>query len=207
MTIFPKHAPGCKLRFKMMAHNPRPFPFSKHPLRRRVGRILVTPLAGARTLGKLVLPGLVIPCVLGRSGITHHKREGDGATPAGHFRILGLWARVDRMPMVHVALPRRTIRFGDGWCDDPASPAYNRPVRLPNSSSHERLWRDDGLYDVLLTLDYNLRYPRKGRGSAIFFHLARDDRAPTAGCVAIGRDAMRRLSPRLGPHSLMVIRR
>lgn len=179
---------------------------SKPPPTRSLGRILVGRLAGHPSRGKLVLPGGIIPCALGRAGITHRKREGDGATPAGRFRIVDLWMRADRVAPIRTLLRRRSIRPGDGWCDDPGVPLYNRAIRLPSPASHERLWREDALYDLVLTLDYNLRRPRRGRGSAIFFHQARADWRPTAGCVAIRPEALRRLLPRLGVGSCLVIR-
>ncbi len=89
------------------------------------------------------------------------------------------------------------MRADDGWCDDPASPAYNRPVRAPFTQSHQRLWRSDHLYDVCLVLDFNRRPRRYAGGSAIFFHLAHGDMRPTQGCIAIAPAAMRRLLPRL----------
>lgn len=171
-----------------------------------VGRIMVTRVAGHRTQGKLVLRGEVIPCALGRSGVTHRKREGDGATPAGRHGVVALLIRRDRMPPIGTALPQRAIRRVDGWCDDVSSVRYNRPIGLPAAASHERLWREDAVYDLLLTLDYNLKRPLRGRGSAIFFHVARENWEPTEGCVAIGAAAMRRLLPRLTNRSHLVVR-
>jgi L,D-peptidoglycan transpeptidase YkuD (ErfK/YbiS/YcfS/YnhG family) len=85
------------------------------------------------------------------------------------------------------------IARNDGWCDDPRSNDYNRPVALPSRARAENLWRDDGLYDIVGILDFNF-FPRiKGRGSAIFVHLAHEDFRPTAGCIAIQRSAMRRV--------------
>jgi L,D-peptidoglycan transpeptidase YkuD (ErfK/YbiS/YcfS/YnhG family) len=74
---------------------------------------------------------------------------------------------------------------------------YNRPVRLPYPASAERMWRADGLYEVVVMLGYN-DVPRvQGRGSAIFMHIARDDFEPTEGCVALGARDLRRLISRL----------
>ena len=78
-------------------------------------------------------------------------------------------------------------------------------MRLPYPASHERLWRQDHLYDVVIVLDYNLEYPVAGAGSAIFLHQARPGFLPTEGCVAIAPEAMRRLLPRLGPGTMLTV--
>ena len=123
----------------------------------------------------------------GRSGIipAMQKREGDGATPSGFLRLVRVLYRADRIPPPACAVPLEPIGPLDGWCDDPADPAYNKPVRLPYAASHEELWRNDHVYDVIGVLDWNLDPVTPGRGSAIFFHVATADYAPTAGCVAL----------------------
>lgn len=170
-----------------------------------VGRMLVTRCAGQSCVGKLLVGPQVIACALGRSGITHRKREGDGATPAGSFGLADLRLRVDRVPRPRTGLPARPIRRHDGWCDDPALAQYNSPIRLPARGSHEELWRKDRLYDLVVVLDFNLRHPVSKRGSAIFLHVADPSLAATAGCVAIRSDALRRLLPRLSARSRMTI--
>jgi L,D-peptidoglycan transpeptidase YkuD (ErfK/YbiS/YcfS/YnhG family) len=99
----------------------------------------------------------------------------------------------------------RAMRREAGWCEDPASPRYNRPVRLPARDCTDRMWREDGLYDLTFVLDQNFSRRAKGRGSAIFFHLARPGLTPTAGCVAIRPADMRKLAPRLGAGAQMWI--
>jgi L,D-peptidoglycan transpeptidase YkuD (ErfK/YbiS/YcfS/YnhG family) len=123
--------------------------------------------------------------VLGRSGITAAKREGDGATPAGEFALREVWYRPDRVNPPRTGLPAKAISREDGWSDDPADPAYNRAVSLPHPWRHENLWREDGLYDLIVPLGYNDDPPTPGLGSAIFLHCARPDWRPTEGCVAI----------------------
>ena len=103
--------------------------------------------------------------------------------------------------------PWQRIRRDDIWCDAKGHALYNRPSRLPLAASHERLWREDHVYDVILVLNHNSRPRRQGRGSAIFFHLARSPPAPTAGCVAISPAAMRRLLPRLAAGTTILITR
>ncbi len=143
----------------------------------------------------------MFPCALGRGGVSHAKREGDGATPAGRFHLRRLWLRPDSQWPRRSALPLRLTRPDDGWCDDSGHRRYNRPVLLPFAASHERMWRDDSLYDAVIEIGWNDRPAIRGRGSAIFFHLARPGFTPTEGCVAVDRKAMRRLLPLIGPRT------
>ncbi len=157
-------------------------------------------------LGRLHAGELVVACAIGRAGISRAKREGDRATPAGTFRLLGGFFRRDRGLRQAWALPIAETKPSDGWCDDPVSPSYNRQVTLPCRGSHEKLWREDRLYDVVVVLGYNIRPRRKFRGSAIFLHCARPDFAPTEGCVALSLADLRRLLPRLSAKAVLIIR-
>lgn len=150
-----------------------------------------------RFFGLLRTGTRVHPCILGRSGITVFKREADGATPAGTLAVLGGYRRTgaDRLSRVQRGL--RPIKANLGWCDAPAHPAYNRPVRLPFAASHEKMLRQDALYDVCLVLDWNISRRARNRGSAIFMHLTRPDRGPTQGCIAIAPTLMHKLLPQL----------
>ncbi|MEM7223068.1 MAG: L,D-transpeptidase family protein [Pseudomonadota bacterium] len=127
----------------------------------------------------------VWPCAIGRGGVRADKREGDGATPAGSWPLRKVFYRPDRAARPATALPCRALTPTDGWCDDPADPAYNRLVALPFAAGHEVMWREDHLYDIVVTLGHNDDPPVPGLGSAIFLHLARDDYGPTEGCVAL----------------------
>jgi L,D-peptidoglycan transpeptidase YkuD (ErfK/YbiS/YcfS/YnhG family) len=127
-------------------------------------------------------------CALGPNGARREKREGDGATPTGRFPFRRLLYRADRLQPPATDLPQQAIDPADGWCDDPASPAYNRAVKLPFDASHERLWRDDGVYDLILIVGHNDDPVRPGQGSAVFIHVAHPDYRPTAGCVALARE-------------------
>jgi len=139
--------------------------------------------------GSLRFGALEFPCGVGRSGIVaaDAKREGDGATPAAAMVLREVFYRPDRLTRPLTALPCRPLSQDDGWCDDPADPAYNRRVRLPYPGRHEKLWREDGIYDLIAVLGWNDDPPVAGRGSAIFLHLARKDGAPTEGCLALTR--------------------
>lgn len=141
----------------------------------------------------LTWPAGRVRCALGRTGLVVDKREGDGATPAGVFPLRRVLYRPDRVAAPETGLPVRPITADDGWCDDPGDPAYNRLVRLPYPGRHERLWRDDGLYDLVAVIGHNDDPVVPGRGSAIFLHVAKPDHAPTEGCVALALDDLRRL--------------
>ena len=157
--------------------------------------------------GWLEVEGRRRRCALGRGGIRRDKREGDGATPAGTFVLREVRYRRDRLAAPPVtALPCEAIARDDGWCDDPADPAYNRPVRLPHPASHEQLWREDGLYDVLVVLGHNDDPPRPGLGSAIFLHVARADYGPTEGCVALDMEELLELLAACGPDTVLTAR-
>ncbi|WP_422075384.1 L,D-transpeptidase family protein [Tranquillimonas rosea] len=138
--------------------------------------IVLTP-AGLRFRGRRV------PCTIGRGGVTTTKKEGDGATPAGHHRIVGMLYRPDRMaPPTDWALP---IGPGDLWSDDPRDPDYNTMVRAPHPFGHETLRRPDPLYDLVILTDWNWPEGIAGCGSAIFVHRWRRPGKPTEGCVAM----------------------
>lgn len=149
-----------------------------------------------------------IPCIIGKSGSTAGsvKREGDGATPLGVWPFRVALLRPDRVPTLpSLALPWRWLRLDDGWSDDPADAAYNRPVRHPRDFSAERLWRGDEAYDAIIVLGYNDAPPAPGRGSAIFLHcIATHDY--TEGCVAIAKSALLDLLPSLTPADNLIIR-
>jgi L,D-peptidoglycan transpeptidase YkuD (ErfK/YbiS/YcfS/YnhG family) len=159
--------------------------------------ILVSKAPGAPARGVLRYGDWHIGCALGRAGVTYSKREGDGATPAGKLRPRLVLFRPDQVLRPATELPVRPIRPDDAWCDDPKDRNYNRAVTLPYPARHERLWRDDHLYDVLVVLDWNLEPAIRNRGSAIFLHLDRADGGPTEGCIAIGISPMRRLIRRM----------
>ena len=161
--------------------------------------------AGNPRQGWLVAGPLALPVALGRGGIKANKREGDGATPRGTFRLKRLWWRAERHRRPPTLLPSRRIGPNDAWCEDPNDRHYNQPVKLAAGSTADRLARSDTLYDFIIEIDHNTRPRIAGRGSAVFVHAARDKFAPTAGCVALKLDALRHLLARLGPRTKIVI--
>jgi L,D-peptidoglycan transpeptidase YkuD (ErfK/YbiS/YcfS/YnhG family) len=156
--------------------------------------------------GRLVWPGGSFRCALGRGGIRPDKREGDGATPVGRFTLRRVLWRADRLDRPETGLPTQPIALDDGWCDDPADPAYNRPVKRPYPASHEALWREDGVYDVIVVMGHNDDPVVPGLGSAVFMHVARPDWDPTAGCVALPLADLLRLLKDCGPDTALTVR-
>ena len=158
--------------------------------------ILLTPM-GLRAGKRL------IPCSLGRGGISAHKREGDGATPMGAHRILGVLFRPDRLarpsPWAQPILP------GDLWCDASDHPDYNQHVRAPFAASHEAMRRPDPLYDIVLITDWNYPRAQPGMGSAIFLHQWRRPGFPTAGCIAMARRDLIWLAGRVTPGDSLIV--
>ena len=140
--------------------------------------LILSPL-GLRAGNKL------FPCAIGKNGVSKHKREGDGKTPTGKHQIVGMLFRPDRIKQPRKwAIP---IRPRDTWSDDIKDPNYNLMGTVPNSFSHERLFRPDHLYDLIIITNWNWPYAVKGRGSAIFIHSWRKEAKPTEGCLALSK--------------------
>jgi L,D-peptidoglycan transpeptidase YkuD (ErfK/YbiS/YcfS/YnhG family) len=139
------------------------------------------------TTGRLTIAGQIFPCTLGRGGLKpeQDKREGDGATPIGAFPLRMVYYRADRLPRPETGLPCDVLTPDLGWCEKPDHPEYNRAVRLPHDAVTDRMFRDDGLYDICVVVGHNDSPVVPGLGSAIFIHMARPDFTPTAGCVGL----------------------
>lgn len=158
--------------------------------------LVVTP-TGLRFMGRR------FACTIGRGGLTDRKKEGDGATPRGTHRLVGMLYRADRMARpAGWALP---IGPFDLWSDDVKDPDYNMMVRTPHGFGHEELRRADPMYDLVILTDWNWPYAVKGRGSAIFIHQWRGPGRPTAGCVALHRADLLWIAPRINYSSRLVI--
>lgn len=152
---------------------------------------------GARFMGRR------FSCTIGRGGLRADKREGDGATPVGTHRFIGMLYRPDRMMRpADWALP---IGPCDGWSDDPKDDDYNQLIRLPHAFSHEKLRRADPMYDLVLLTDWNWPDARAGRGSAIFVHGWRRPHSRTAGCVAFSRKDLLWIAQRIQHQSRLII--
>jgi len=161
----------------------------------------------ASSKGWFDLAGQRVRAAYGRSGALSEtlKREGDGATPLGSYILRMVYYRADRVEPPVTALVTQKLRSDDGWCDEPNDPAYNRLVRRPYPASCETLFREDGLYDIILVLGHNDDPPKPGLGSAIFLHCKRGDYEPTEGCVALDPDHVRKLLEMAKPGDRLVI--
>lgn len=139
------------------------------------------------------------PVRIGKAGFIEQAlgREGDAKTPLGDYHLRWGFYRADRLPTPRSKLTFRALEEDDGWCDDSADPAYNRFIKLPSDVSHEKLWREDGAYDVVLVISHNDSPPTAWRGSAVFIHVAQWDDRQTLGCVALTPEDMVRLLPKL----------
>ena len=165
----------------------------------------MTPLDMVLTPTGLRFQGRRFACTMGRGGVVaaERKREGDGGTPTGTHRIVGMLYRPDRMARpTDWALP---IGPSDLWSDDVRDPDYNLMVRAPHGFSHEHLRRADPQYDLVLITDWNWPYSVPGRGSAIFIHRWRRPCAPTAGCVALAPQDLLWIAQRLRPQSRLIV--
>lgn len=155
---------------------------------------------GARFMGRR------FPVSIGRSGMTAGKREGDGATPVGIWRLMGSGYRADRGLPHKAPFHVRAVGPRELWCDDPTHPDYNHDVCAPFAASHERLFRADRLYDRFILTDWNWPNAVPGKGSAIFVHNWRGPRKPTAGCLAFRPDHLLWILARWTPRSRIIVR-
>ena len=136
---------------------------------------------------KLIIDKYRIKCAIGKRGIGNKKREGDKITPKGRFKIRAILFRKDRISNIKSQITKLPITKNMGWCDEPKSKKYNKLVRLPFEGSAEKLYRKDNTYDIILVLDYNFNPIKKGKGSAIFLHIARKRYKSTLGCIAVSK--------------------
>lgn len=156
--------------------------------------------------GRLAWRGGATRAAIGSGGVSADKKEGDGATPAGTFPLVSAFYRADRIAPPSTGIELRALSPNDAWSDDPADPDYNRLVTLPRPAHAEKLWLEDGVYDLLAVIGYNMNPVVPGAGSAIFLHIAQPDFSPTAGCIAIAKEALVGLLPLLGLGSTITIR-
>ena len=137
---------------------------------------------------------LKFKCALGKAGIRKKKKEGDNITPKGIYKIINIYYRDDRIKKISSKFKLIKITKNMGWCDDPKSKKYNQLIKLPNKYSHEKLYKKNNTYDLLLVLDYNMKPIVKNKGSAIFIHVAKRNYKPTAGCIALKKKDLLKLT-------------
>ena len=138
--------------------------------------------------GYLKYKNLKFRCALGKAGIKKKKLEGDNITPRGIFKITKIYYRADRIKNIQTSLKKIKIKKNVGWCDDPNSNFYNKEITLPTKFSHEKLYRKDNLYDLIVVLDYNMQPIKKNKGSAIFIHIVNKFYKKTKGCIALKKE-------------------
>jgi L,D-peptidoglycan transpeptidase YkuD (ErfK/YbiS/YcfS/YnhG family) len=124
-------------------------------------------------------------CALGKAGIGKKKIEGDNITPKGKYKIIKVFYRADRIEKLKTNYKLIKINKNIGWCDDPKSENYNKVIYLPSKFGHEKLYRKDKIYDLILALDYNYKPVIRNKGSAIFIHIANQNYKSTRGCIAL----------------------
>ena len=124
-------------------------------------------------------------CARGKRGIGNKTKEGDLITPKGSYKVKYVLYRRDRIKKISTKLKKIIIKKNMGWCDDVRSNQYNKLIKLPSNYSHEKLYKKERIYDVILVLNYNMKPIIKNRGSAIFIHVSRKNYKKTEGCVAL----------------------
>lgn len=155
--------------------------------------------------GFLINGNLKLKCSIGYNGLSNNKSEGDGCTPVGSFKIIKILYRPDKISNCTFILDSEVIEKLDGWCDDIHSDSYNQKVKFPFDLSAEHLYRNDDLYDIVCIIDYNLDPIIRGKGSAIFLHVASEDYSPTQGCIAIKKNELLQIAMKLDKNSEIII--
>jgi len=136
---------------------------------------------------------LKFKCALGKAGIRKKKKEGDNITPKGIYKIIKIYYRDDRIKKISSKFKLIKITKNMGWCDDPKSKKYNQLIKLPNRYSHEKFFKNDNSYDLIVILNYNINPIIKNKGSAIFIHIAKKNYKSTAGCIALKKNDLLKL--------------
>ena len=126
-----------------------------------------------------------VKCAIGKKGIKDKKKEGDLITPRGKYKVKYILYRKDRVKKIQSKIRIIEIKKNMGWCDDPRSRNYNKLINLPSNYRHEKLFKKENIYDIVLVLNYNMRPVQKNKGSAIFIHVSKKNFKKTEGCVAI----------------------
>ncbi len=145
-------------------------------------------------------------CAIGKDGLTKNKVEGDHKTPIGKFKFKKVFYRADKLGKMVFNLPSQIIKKNSGWCDDPKHKLYNQFIKFPFNASAERLYRDDGLYDLLFVIDYNIDPIVPGKGSAIFLHICKPNFEGTEGCIAIEKKNIIELSKKIDLQTKLIVR-
>ena len=132
----------------------------------------------------LKIGDFLFDCCVGKGGISYKKIEGDKKTPKGLYNIGELYFRKDKIKKFFTKLKCKEIKKNMGWCDDVLNKKYNKMIKIKKNIKHEKLYRADNKYDLLIPIKYNFKKPKKGLGSCIFIHLTQNYK-PTNGCIAL----------------------
>jgi len=136
----------------------------------------------------LVVDDFLFKCCIGKNGLFKNKIEGDKKTPKGIFHIENLYFRKDRLKKIKSKLKSIPITKSMGWCDDVKNKKkYNKLIKVNKKIKHEKLFRKDNKYDLLIPIKYNYKKRILGKGSCIFLHLTKNYK-PTAGCIALNKN-------------------
>ena len=146
-----------------------------------------------------------IKCALGKRGITSKKKEGDGKTPIGTYKLNSIFYRKDRISKIKTTLKKIVIKKNMGWCDDVTSKHYNKMIRFPFNQSAEKLWLENNIYDVIIVINYNLKPVIKNKGSAIFLHIAKRNFLQTEGCIAITKKNIILLASKINNNTKIIV--
>ena len=155
--------------------------------------------------GHLKYKNLKFKCSLGKAGIGEKMKEGDKITPKGTYEIVAIYYRIDRIKKISSKFKLIKIKKNMGWCDDPKSKKYNQLIKLPNMYRHEKLYRKDNVYDLILALNYNMRPIMKNKGSAIFIHIANKNYKSTAGCIGLKKTHLINLVKKIKKNTKVLI--
>ena len=155
--------------------------------------------------GYLQYKNLKFRCALGKAGVKKKEKEGDNITPKGTFKITKMYYRPDKIKNIISLVKKIKIKNNMGWCDDPSSNLYNRQIKLPNKFRHEKLYRKDNLYDLILVLNYNINPIIKYKGSAIFIHVANNSYKKTKGCIALKKKHLIELVSKIKKNTKIII--
>ena len=153
----------------------------------------------------LIFQNYKVKCAIGKRGINIKKKEGDLITPKGTFKIKKLLYRRDKIGAINTNLKKAVIKKNMGWCNDIKSKDYNKLISFPFKFTAEKLYRKDNIYDLILVLNYNMNPIRKGKGSAIFIHIAKNNFNATEGCVALKKNKLKKIINKLNKNIKVII--
>ena len=156
-------------------------------------------------LGEIYFKNFKAKVSLGKNGIGQKKKEGDLITPIGDYPLREVFYRTDRVKLPTLKIPSQSINIKHAWCNDSSFPEYNTLVNLPFKGTHEKMWRNDHLYNIVIVIGYNDQPVFPEKGSAIFIHLAHNNFNPTEGCIGIRESTMKKILNHIEPNSRIII--